>query len=152
VPKAKKAKPDPPPPRPPPARRNTRARAPLGERRDAVNAPVVRNRGAAAAGKRPVAAVAGKAAKRTYGGRRGAATEGKENEGEDTSHLADSSDSIKVPPVVSRGKGKAPAAAAAVPKKQSEEMERLKRKFAEVDAWEMDYESVDMGGTSGSWR
>src|SRR6202012_4103580 len=94
-PKAKKPNPAPPPPRPPPVRRNTRARAPLGERRDAVNAPVAQSRGAAAAGKRPVAAAAGKAAKRTYGGRRGAAAEGKENEGDDTFRLADSSDSIE---------------------------------------------------------
>jgi hypothetical protein len=156
APKAKKPKAAAPPPAEAPSRTlprgKTRARQPLGERRDAINNPV-RKRGAAGAGERPAGAAASKASKRTYGGRRGAA-EGKENEGDGTFHLADSSDSVEAP-VVGRAKGKGSGkgmAPAAVPKKQSEELERLKKKFAEVDAWEMDYESVDMGGTSSSWR
>jgi hypothetical protein len=146
APKAKKPKAAAPPPAEAPSRTlprgKTRARPPLGERRDAINGPV-HKRGAAAS----------KARKRTFGGRRGAA-EGKENEGDGTFRLADSSDSVEAP-VVGRAKGKGSSkgmAPAAVPKKQSEEMERLKKKFAEVDAWEMDFESVDMGGTSSSWR
>lgn len=34
----------------------------------------------------------------------------------------------------------------------SKELEAARKKFAEVDEWEMDFESVDMGGSSNSWR
>lgn len=128
-------------------RGKTRGRAPLGERRDAMNAPVQKRGAGGAGGKLPAGATALKA-KRTHASKRGPAAD-KENDADNTFRLTDSTDSIETPVVVSKakGKGKDPA-----PKKQSEEMERLKKKFAEVDAWEMDYESVDMGGTSSSWR
>jgi hypothetical protein len=137
---------------PPPTAKTRASRAPLGERRDAANAPVQkRGAAAAAAGKRAPAVAASRAKKRAVGGRRGE-PEGKENEADDTFRLADSSDSAPAARGA-KGKGKAAvAAAAAAPKKKSAEMERMKRKFAEVDAWQMDFESVDMGGTSGEWR
>lgn len=34
----------------------------------------------------------------------------------------------------------------------SKELEAVRKKFAEVDEWEMEFESVDLGGTSSSWR
>ena len=34
----------------------------------------------------------------------------------------------------------------------SKELEAARRKFAEVDEWEMEFESADMGGTGSSWR
>ena len=34
----------------------------------------------------------------------------------------------------------------------SKELEAARRKFAEVDEWEMEFESVDIGGTGSSWR
>jgi hypothetical protein len=34
----------------------------------------------------------------------------------------------------------------------SKELEMARKKFAEVDEWEMEFESVDMGGTGSSWR
>jgi hypothetical protein len=119
-----------------------RARAPLAERRSALNVPAQKRSGAGAGGGKRPAVVAAQKAKSTYGGGRrsaAAAAEDKENNGDDTFRVEEeSSDSIETP--------------TAVVGRQSEELERLKKKFAEVDAWEMDYESVDMGGTSSSWR
>jgi hypothetical protein len=34
----------------------------------------------------------------------------------------------------------------------SKELEAARMKFAEVDEWEMEFETVDIGGTSSSWR
>jgi hypothetical protein len=35
---------------------------------------------------------------------------------------------------------------------KAKEIARLRGKFEDVDAWEMEFESVDMGGTSSPWR
>lgn len=71
--------------------------------------------------------------KRTYSARQ--TQEDKENE---TSYLlvADEADSSTIIENLSK----------------TVEMQKMQQKFADVDDWEMEFESVDMGGTSSPWR
>jgi hypothetical protein len=101
-----------------------RDRVPLAERSGAPNTLVQKR-----STKRSVA----QKAKRTYGG---ASAEDKEN---DPSFHAESSESIEESTVIED-------------KKRVKE-QSLKKKFAEVDAWELEYETVDFGGISSpAWR
>jgi hypothetical protein len=73
--------------------------------------------------------------KRTYGRRK---TEDKENN--DNSYLPGSNHDVDESTVIEQVL-------------QSKELVKIRDKFAEVDAWEMEYESVDIGGSSSSpWR
>lgn len=86
--------------------------------------------------------------KKTYGR---AAIE-KENDQSIDIHSDHNSDDGDDTEIAARGKGRAGSVA---PSKLSKtkELEQAKQKFAEVDEWEMEFESVDLGGGSSSpWR
>ena len=92
-----------------------------------------------------LAVALGRPGKRTYG-RRG--EEDKENDGS-VAGLADgeSEDSDGVGCVNEMGRSKGIKDVA-----MSKELEAARKKFAEIDDWEMEFESVDVGGTSSPWR
>ncbi len=79
--------------------------------------------------------------KRTYGRRR--EKEEKENYG----GVVESDDGESEGSYCGTGRSKGIKDIAA-----SKELEAARRKFAEVDEWEMEFESADMGGTGSSWR